>query len=40
MPPVAATQVKKKSAYLRVYIRDPFNRDANPQAHRPIELAR
>jgi len=39
MPPVVATRVKEKSGYLRFYIRDHFNRDANPQAHRLIELA-
>ena len=39
MPPVVVTQVKEKSGYLRLYIRDHFNRDANPKAHRLIELA-
>lgn len=39
MPPVIATQVKEKYGHLRFYIRDHFNRDANPKAHRLIELA-
>ena len=39
MPPVVAAQVKEKSGYLRFYIRDHFNRDANSEAHRLIELA-
>jgi ferredoxin len=39
MPPVVAMQVKEKSGYLRFYIRDHFNRAANPQVHRLIEIA-
>lgn len=39
MPPVVASQVKEKSGYLRFYIRDHFNRELNPQAHRLIDLA-
>lgn len=39
MAPVVATQVKEKSGYLRFYIRDRFNREANSQALRLIELA-
>jgi hypothetical protein len=39
MPPLVAAQVKEKSGYLRFFIRDHFNRDANPEAHRLIELA-
>ena len=38
-PPVVATQVKEKSGYLRFRIRDGFNREANPEAHRLIVLA-
>jgi hypothetical protein len=39
MPPVVAKQIKEKSGYLRIYIRDHFNRKANPEAHRLIQLA-
>jgi hypothetical protein len=40
MPLMIVLQAKEKSGFRRLYIRDFFNRDSNPQAHRLIELAR
>jgi len=39
MPPVIASQVKEKFGHFRFYIRDHFNRVANPEVHRLIKLA-